>query len=62
MSFAVRNVSYTFVLYWHSCKILQPYVNVTERMHSDAIFFSVGASEMKTFIKNQCSSTNSASL
>ena len=41
---------YTFASYSHSCKILQPYVATTVRMHSDAIFSSIGASQMKTFI------------
>ena len=41
---------------------LQPYIAATVRMHSDAIFFSIGASRMKMFIKNQCSSTNNGSL
>ena len=50
---------YTFASYSHSCKILQPYVASTVRMHSDATFFSIGASLMKTFIKNQCLLTNS---
>ena len=44
---------YTFASYLHSCKILQPYVAATVRMHSHAIFSSIGASRMKTFIKNQ---------
>ena len=53
---------YTSVRYSHTCTILQPYVVGTVRMHSDAIFFSVGAPRMKTFIKSQCSSTNNGSL
>ena len=53
---------YTFASYSHSCKILQPYVVATVRVHSDAIFSSIGASLMKTFIKNQCSATNSGYL
>ena len=48
-----------FATYPYSCKILQPYVVATVRIHSDAIFSSISASQMKTFIKNQCSSTNS---
>ena len=51
-----------FASYSYMCKILQPYVASTVRMHSDGVFSSVGASRMKTFIKNQCSSTNSGSL
>ena len=31
----------------YSCKILQPYVAATVRMHSDAVFASIGASRMK---------------
>ena len=42
---------YTFASYSHSCKILQPYVVATVRMHSNARFFSIGASRMKTFIR-----------
>ena len=44
---------YTFASHSHICNILQQYVVVTVRMHSDAIFSSIGASRMKTFIKNQ---------
>ena len=44
---------YTFALYSHCCKSLQPYVAATVRMHSDAIFSSIGASRMKTLIKNK---------
>ena len=44
---------YTFASYADSCKILQPCVVATVRMHSDAIYSSIGASRMKTFIKNQ---------
>ena len=32
--------------------MLQPYVAATVRMHSDAVFSSIGASPMKTLIKN----------
>ena len=53
---------YTLASYLHNCKILQPYVVATVLLHSDAIFFSIGASRIKTFIKNQCWSTNSGSL
>ena len=52
---------YMFALYLHSCKILQN-VAAMVQMHSDAIFFSIDASQMKTFTKNQCSPTNSGSL
>ena len=45
---------YTFTSHSHSCKILQLFVASTVQMHSDAIFFSIGASRIKTFIKNQC--------
>ena len=34
---------------------LQPYIVATIRMHYDAILFSIDASRMKTFIKNQYS-------
>ena len=44
---------YTFASYSHSRKILQLCVVATVRMHSDAIFSSIGASRMKTFIRNQ---------
>ena len=49
---------YTFASYLHSCKILEPCVVATVRMHSNAIFSSIGASRtrgsrMKKFIKNQ---------
>ena len=53
---------YTFESYSHSCKFYNHTLRLTVRMHSDAIFFSIGASRMKTFIKNQCSSTHSLSL
>ena len=53
---------YTFASYLHSCKILHLYVVAMVGMHSDAIFFFIGAYRMKTFIKNQCLSTNSGSL
>ena len=39
----------------------QPYIQATVRMHSDAIFFAIGASQMTTFIKIEWSSTNSGS-
>ena len=42
---------YSFASYSYSCKILQPYVAATVKMHSDAIFCSIGASRMETFIK-----------
>ena len=42
---------YTSASYSHSGKILQPYVAVTVRMHSDAIFSAIGASRMKTSSK-----------
>ena len=42
---------YTFASYSYGCKILQPHVAATARMHPDAMFFSIGASQMKTFIK-----------
>ena len=50
---------YLFVSDSYSCKILQPYVVATVREHSDAVFSSIGGCLMKTFTKNQCSSTNS---
>ena len=37
-----------FASYWHSYKILHPYVAATVPMHFSAIFFSIGASKMKT--------------
>ena len=37
--------------YSYSCKILQPYVAATVRIHSDAIFSSIGAYQIRTFIK-----------
>ena len=45
--------TYSFASYSHSCKILQPCVVATVRMHSNAIFSSISVSRMKTFIKNQ---------
>ena len=57
----VASYPYTFASYSHSCKILQPYVAATLRMHSEAIFFSIGASRLKTFIKNQRSKIKNAS-
>ena len=44
---------YSFASYSYSCKILQLYVAATVRMHSDAVFSSIGgASRMKTVINN----------
>ena len=43
---------YTFASDSYSCKILQPYVAATVRMHSDAVLSSTGALLMKTFIKD----------
>ena len=43
---------HTFALYSYSCKILQPYVAVTVRMHSDAVSSSTDALLMKTVIEN----------
>ena len=51
-----------FASYSYSWEILEPYVAATVQMHSDAIVFCIGVSQMKTFIKNQSSSTNSGSL
>ena len=42
---------YTFVSYSYSCKILQPYVAATVRMHSDAVLSSYGALLMKQSLK-----------
>ena len=39
---------YTFASYSYGCKILQPYVAATVRMHSDAVLSSTGALLMKT--------------
>ena len=60
VSFTVRFVSVInrFVQF----KILQPYVARTVRMHSDAVFSSIGASQIETVIKNYFLSTNSGSL
>ena len=43
---------YTFASYSYSCKILQPYVAGTERMHSDGVLSSADALLMKTVMKN----------
>ena len=43
---------YSFGSYLHSCKIVQPYVAATVRMHSDAVLSSAGAPLMKTVTKN----------
>ena len=43
---------YTFVSYSYSCKILQPYVAATVRMHSDAVLSSSDALVMKTVMEN----------
>ena len=43
---------YTFAPYSYSCKILQPYVAATARMHSDAVLSFTSAVLMKTVIKN----------
>ena len=58
----IASYPYMFASYLHSCKILLPYVPAAVHMHSNAIFSSISASLMKTFIKNQYSSTNSDSL
>ena len=50
-----------FASYSYSCQILQPYIAGMVQMHSDGLFFSVGASQIKTFIKNQCLSTTASS-
>ena len=42
---------YTFASYSYSCKILQPYVAVTVRMHSNAVLCFTGALLIKTVIK-----------
>ena len=39
---------YTSASYLHSCKLLLSLVAATVQKHSDAIFFSIGASRMKT--------------
>ena len=56
VSLAARFVSVLSVPYSYSCKILPPYIAATVRMHSDAVFSSIGASQMKTLIKkvNAC--------
>ena len=43
---------YSFTSYSYSCKILQPYVGATVRVHSGTVIPSIGASRMKKFIKN----------
>ena len=43
---------YTLASYSYGCKILQPYVPATERMHSDAVLSSTGALLMKTVMKS----------
>ena len=53
--------SYPFGSYSDSYKIVEPYVAATVWIHSDEIFFSIVHTRMKTFIKNQCTSTNSDS-
>ena len=53
---------YSIASYSYSCELLQPYVAATVQMHSDAVFSSMCASRIKTFMKNQCLSTNSGSL
>ena len=40
-----------FAFYSYSWRILQPYVAATVRKSCDAIFSSIGASRIKTFIK-----------
>ena len=40
-----------FASYLYSCKILQPYVAATVRMHSDTVLSSTGGPVMKTVIK-----------
>ena len=42
---------YTFASYSYSCKILQPYVVATVRMHSDAVSSSTNTLLMKPVIK-----------
>ena len=49
----------------HRVRIVVKFYNYTLRLLYGCIptlFFSIGASRMKTFIKNQCSSTNGGSL
>ena len=41
-----------FASYSYSCKILQPYVVATVRMHSDVVLSSTGALLMKTVREN----------
>ena len=43
---------YSFASYSYSCKILQPYVMTTTRMHFDAVSSSTGVPLMKTVIKD----------
>ena len=43
---------YTFGSYSYSCKILQPYVADTVRMHSNVVLSSNGALLIKTVIEN----------
>ena len=43
---------YTFASYSYSCKILQPYVAATVRMHCDVVLSSTGALLVKTVIEN----------
>ena len=50
---------YTFTSYSYSCKILQPYVAPTVRMHSDAVVSSAGSLLMKT-VNNKWSTFASA--
>ena len=45
---------YTFAPYSYSCKILQPCVEATARVHSDAVLSSTAALLMKTVMKNNC--------
>ena len=51
---AIRSSHHILQLASHlySCKILQPYVASTIRMHSDAVLSSTGALLMKTVITN----------
>ena len=47
----IASYPYTFAWYSYCCKILQPYVAATVRMHSDAVLSSTCALLMKTVIK-----------
>ena len=47
----VASYPYTFASYSYSCKILQPYVAASVRMHSDAVLSSTGTFLIKTVKK-----------